>query len=243
MACRLGCSELKDRLRAASPAVLPSLLLCDFANLEREIQRLEEANVPALHLDVMDGHFVPNLSYGLPIVEAVRHTTDLPLDLHLMIAEPAKYIEQFRDAGANSMTIHVEAVADPRPLLDEIRALGAMSGLALNPPTPLSSILPSLPHCDIVLVMSVMPGFGGQQFERTALEKLRALSARGDHDALLEVDGGINTSTVGDCAKAGADLLVTGSAIFRSDDYREAVAQLRAQAVSAASSKSQVPSQ
>ncbi|MEX0610749.1 MAG: ribulose-phosphate 3-epimerase [Pirellulales bacterium] len=243
MACRLGCGELKDRLRAAAPAVLPSLLLCDFANLKREIQRLEEADVAALHLDVMDGHFVPNLSYGLPIVEAVRRSTDLPLDVHLMIEEPAKYIEQFRDAGANTMTVHVEAVEDPRPLLDEIRSLGALAGLAINPPTPLSAIEPSLPHCDIVLVMSVMPGFGGQPFDRSALEKLRALSARNDYDALLEVDGGINTLTVGDCAEAGAELLVAGSAIFRAGDYRAAVAELRARALSAAKGKAQVPIQ
>jgi ribulose-phosphate 3-epimerase len=227
MACRLGRKELKARLRAAGPAVLPSLLLCDFANLRAEIRRLEEAGVAALHLDVMDGHFVPNLSYGLPIVEAVRDATDLPLDVHLMIAEPARYIEQFREAGANAMTIHVEAVEEPGPLLEEIRSLGALAGLALNPPTPLSAIEPSLPLCDLVLVMSVMPGFGGQAFDAAALDKLRALSRRADCDVLLEVDGGINSSTAADCAEAGAELLVAGSAIFRSRDYRAAVAELR----------------
>jgi ribulose-phosphate 3-epimerase len=230
MACRLGRGELKARLRSASPAVLPSLLACDFANLRREIERVEEAGVTALHLDIMDGHFVPNLSFGLPVVEAVRRSTDLPLDVHLMIDEPARFVEPFRDAGADLLTIHVEVVDDPRPLLDEIRSLGALAGLSLNPPTPLSAIEPSLPHCDLVLVMSVMPGFGGQPLDATALEKLRALSARTDHDALLEVDGGINPTTVGDCAEAGADLLVAGTSVFQAGDHRAAVAELQLRA-------------
>jgi ribulose-phosphate 3-epimerase len=241
--CRLGRGELKARLRAASPAVLPSLLACDFANLRREIERVEDAGLPALHLDIMDGHFVPNLSFGLPVVEAVRRSTDLPLDVHLMIEEPAKFIERFRGAGANSLTIHVEAVEDPRPVLDEIRSLGALAGLALNPPTPLSAIEPSLPHCDLVLVMSVMPGFGGQPFDETALEKLLALSDRTDHEALLEVDGGINTMNVADCVEAGADLIVAGSAIFRAGDYRRAVADLQSRARAAAKGEARVPSQ
>jgi ribulose-phosphate 3-epimerase len=226
MACRLGRDELKARLRAASPAVLPSLLACDFANLQREIRKVEEAGIPALHLDVMDGQFVPNISIGVPIVEAVRRTTDLPLDVHLMIEEPAKYVERFRDAGANALTIHIEAVKDPRFLLDKIRSLGALAGLALNPPTPLSAIESSLPHCDLVLVMSVMPGFGGQSFDASALEKLRNLRERSDIEALREVDGGINAQTVGDCAEAGAELLVAGSAVFRAVDYRKAIAEL-----------------
>jgi ribulose-phosphate 3-epimerase len=241
--CRLGRGELKARLRAASPAVLPSLLACDFANLRREIERVEDAGLPALHLDIMDGHFVPNLSFGLPVVEAVRRSTDLPLDVHLMIEEPAKFIERFRGAGANSLTIHVEAVEDPRPVLEEIRSLGALAGLALNPPTPLSAIEPSLPHCDLVLVMSVMPGFGGQPFDETALEKLLALSDRTDHEALLEVDGGINTMNVADCVEAGADLIVAGSAIFRAGDYRRAVADLQSRARAAAKGEARVPSQ
>lgn len=234
MARRLTREEVKARLRAASPAVLPSLLLCDFANLEREVESVEAAGVAALHLDVMDGHFVPNISYGLPIVEAVRRVTQLPLDVHLMISRPEKYIGQFRDDGADSLTIHVEAAEDPRPVLDEIRSLGALAGLALNPSTPLSAIEPCLPHCDLVLVMSVMPGFGGQAFDETALEKLRALRTRTDVHALLQVDGGINAKTVGRCAEAGADLLVAGSAIFRAPDYHAAVAELHALARAAA---------
>lgn len=237
MACRLGSDQLKTLLRAAQPAILPSLLACDFAHLEREIRDVEAAGVPALHLDVMDGHFVPNLSIGVPIVEAVRRTTKLPLDVHLMISEPARYIESFRNAGADLMTIHVEAVSDPRPVLDRIRELGALAGLALNPPTPLAAIERSLPHCDMVLVMSVMPGFGGQKFEEEALAKLRILSERADCDALLEVDGGVGQETIGPCADAGAELFVAGTAIFKQADYRGTVRRLREDALAIAEAR------
>src|SRR6476646_7753639 len=200
MAIRFRRDELKARLRAAAPAVLPSLLASDFANLEREVKAVEAAGVTALHLDVMDGHFVPNISFGIPIVQAVRRITDLPLDVHLMISNPADFIEAFSKAGADSLTIHIEAAKDPRPILDKIRSLGALAGLALNPPTPLSAIETSLPHCDLVLVMSVMPGFGGQEFDDVAIEKLHELSVRNDCDALLEVDGGVNAETARACA-------------------------------------------
>jgi ribulose-phosphate 3-epimerase len=228
MGTRLDREEVIARLRAASPAVNPSILNCDFSHLEREIRTVERAGVPALHLDVMDGHFVPNLTFGMPIIEAARRVSDLPLDVHLMIERPDRYVERFREAGADSMTIHIEAVADPRPLLDRIRQLGAVAGLALNPPTPLEKIEACLPHCDLVLVMSVMPGFGGQEFDDVALDKIRKLRARSDLDVLVEVDGGVNPETVGACAEAGADLLVTGAAIFRSGDHAAAIRQLAA---------------
>lgn len=227
----LGREELVARLSAAGPAVLPSLLACDFSDLRGEVERVSSAGAKALHLDVMDGHFVPNLSFGIPIVEAVRQVTELPLDVHLMIDQPDRYVKQFRAAGADLITIHVEAVADPRPLLDQIRALGALAGLAINPPTPLSALEGSLQHCDLVLVMSVMPGFGGQAFDEVALTKLRALRGRDDFEALLEVDGGINPKTIGECASAGADLLVAGTAIFHANDYTAAMQQLLALAI------------
>jgi ribulose-phosphate 3-epimerase len=228
MVCRSGRGELITRLRSASPAVLPSILMCDFAHLADEIARLEDAGVVALHLDVMDGHFVPNLSFGIPVIETIRKTTELPLDVHLMIERPGDWVERYRAAGADAITVHIEAVPDPRPILDQIRTLGALAGLSLNPPTPLSAIETSLPHCDLVLVMSVMPGFGGQEFDPVALEKLRALSARADCDTLLEVDGGINSKTIGACAEAGAELLVAGAAVTRSNDYGETLADLHA---------------
>ena len=218
--------EFVAKLGARANVVLPSLLLCDFGHLADEIARLEEAGVQGLHLDVMDGHFVPNFTYGMTIVGAVRRATDLPLDVHLMIDDPGRYLEQFRAAGSDQITIHVEAVADPRPLLEEIRALGAAAGLALNPPTPLSAIESALPYCNSVLVMSVMPGFGGQEFSRIALKKLATLRERVDWQGLLEVDGGVNQETIAACATAGADLFVIGSAIFGADDYSTRVREL-----------------
>jgi ribulose-phosphate 3-epimerase len=226
MATCLDRKEVIARLRAVSPAVNPSILFCDFSQLAQEIRQVEEAGVHVLHIDVMDGHFVPNLTFGMPIVEAARRVTDLPLDVHLMIERPDRYVEQFREAGANTMTIHAEAVEDPRPLLDRIRKLGAVAGLAVNPPTPLAKIEACLPHCDLVLAMSVMPGFGGQEFDPVALGKIRDLRARRNLDVLIEVDGGVNPETVGACAEAGADLLVCGAAIFHTDDYAAAIHEL-----------------
>jgi ribulose-phosphate 3-epimerase len=206
-----------DDLRTAPPVVVPSMLLCDFGNLEREVRQLEAAGARALHMDVMDGNFVDNLTYGPPIIEAVRQLTDLPLDTHLMISNPLDYIDMFADAGASTMTIHVEAVDDPRPVLEKIRSRDVVAGLAINPQTPLEAIAPSLPSCDLVLCMSVEPGFGAQQFNPVALEKLRALKQQFGDSLLLEVDGGINEHTIAECARAGAQMLVTGAAIFRSD--------------------------
>lgn len=213
-------------LRQAPPAVLPSLLLCNFGNLEQEVRQLEEAGVRALHLDVMDGRFVPNLTYGMPIVEAFRRLTDLPLDVHLMIEQPQQYIRQFYDAGADIITIHAEAVDSPSEVLSQIRDLDCGAGLAINPDTSVESIESSLPLCDLVLVMSVHAGFGGQSFQPIALEKLRRLKQLVPEETLLEVDGGVNGKTIRDCQAAGAQLLVVGSAIFREADYREAVRNL-----------------
>jgi ribulose-phosphate 3-epimerase len=174
------------------------------------------------------------LSIGIPIVEAARRATELPLDVHLMIDNPEEYVEPFRAAGADGLTIHVEVVRDPRPILERIRSLGAWAGLALNPPTPLSAIEQSLPYCDLVLVMSVMPGFGGQEFDETVLPKFRELSARDDVSAVLEVDGGICPKTIGPCAAAGAELFVAGTAVFQSDDYSAAMRQMQTLAVQGA---------
>lgn len=216
-----------DQVRDAAPAILPSLLLCDFGNLQREMEQLEDANVPALHLDVMDGNFVPNLTYGMPLVEAINRLTNLPLDVHLMIANPQDYLEAFVKAGADIVTIHAEAVADPGPVLDQIHRLGASTGLAINPDTPVSDIEPYLDRCDLVLIMSVNAGFGGQEFNPIALDKLRKIRDLAGPAVCLEVDGGVNASTIADCAEAGAELFVVGSAIFRQPEYGPAVSRLR----------------
>ncbi len=208
------------------PVILPSLLLCDFGNLEREVARLEEAGVKALHLDVMDGRFVPNLTYGMPIVSAVRQLTDMPLDVHLMIEEPQQYVQQFFDAGADIITFHVEAVEDPQPVIDQIHELGAAAGVALNPGTPVSAVEPVLNDCDLVLVMSVEPGFGGQSFQTIALDKLRQLRTQTAPSTLLEVDGGVNAGTIAEATRAGAQMMVVGSAIFGQESYSSAVTQL-----------------
>jgi ribulose-phosphate 3-epimerase len=216
----------KERIRQASPVILPSLLLCDFGNLEREVARLKAANIQALHLDVMDGVFVPNLTYGMPIVAAVRRLTDLPLDVHLMIHRPGDYVDQFIDAGADLVTFHIEGVAEPRPLLERIRGRGVAGGVALNPETPLSDLDGCLDLCDLVLVMSVPAGFGAQSFDSSALERLSLLRRRVDQHVMLEVDGGVNATTIAGCRKAGADLFVVGSAIFGQEDYSHVVQQL-----------------
>jgi len=215
-----------SRLRAEGPQILPSMLLCDFGNLASEVRRLEEAGARALHLDVMDGHFVPNLTYGLLLVETFRRLTDLPLDVHLMISNPADMAEKYVDAGADSVTIHVEAINDPLPVLRRIRERGIAAGLAVNPGTPLADAEPCLAACDLLLVMSVVPGFGGQTFQAVALEKLRELRARCGDDVALAVDGGVNQETIGACAQAGADFFVVGSAIFRSGDYARSIRSL-----------------
>ncbi len=222
----MSAAQLLIDLLAAAPLVGPSLLASDFANLQAEIRRVEEAGARILHLDVMDGHFVPNLSFGLPIVEAVRRVTELPLDVHLMISEPGRYVDQFCDAGADLITFHVEAVPQPRPLLEQIRSGGAAAGITLNPATPVSAVEDCLEWCDLVLVMSVMPGFGGQQFAPAAVDKLRRLRALAGPKVLLSVDGGINSDTIGACAGAGADLFVVGSALFSQDDYGRFMTEL-----------------
>ncbi|TWU30072.1 ribulose-phosphate 3-epimerase [Bythopirellula polymerisocia] len=215
------------QLRATRPVILPSMLLCDFGNLEREIRAVENAGARALHLDIMDGHFVPNITYGFTIVEAVRRVTELPLDVHLMISNPGQYIQQFVASGASLISIHIEAVEDPRPVLDEIRSLGAAAGLVLNPPTPISAIAPFLDACDYVLAMTVMPGYGGQEFDESVLSKVRDLRAMLPPEVLVEVDGGVGPGTIATCAAAGAEMFVAGSAIFRTSDYAASLKELQ----------------
>jgi ribulose-phosphate 3-epimerase len=199
----------------------PSLLAADFAHLEDEIRRCEEAGAAILHLDIMDGHFVPNLSFGIPVVEAVRRSTSLPLDVHLMLSEPRRYLKAFRDAGADYISVHIEVAPDPRALFDEIRQLGALPGLVSNPPTAVEAVLPFVNECSLVLTMGVMPGFGGQHFDPSVLDKIRAIRNVANADILLSVDGGVNEKTISDCAAAGANLFVTGTALFGHPLFKE----------------------
>tara|TARA_R110002111_G_scaffold170044_1_gene235841 strand:+ start:93 stop:800 length:708 start_codon:yes stop_codon:yes gene_type:complete len=216
-----------EAIRAASPAVLPSLLLCDFGDLKGEVARLADAGTRVLHLDVMDGHFVPNMTYAMPIVEGLRRHTDMPLDVHLMISDPMAYAKPMVEAGADVLTFHVEAVQDAAETAQQIAELGVAVGVALNPETPLATISSCLPHVDMVLVMSVEAGFGGQKFNQVALEKLQTLRSQYP-DLLLEIDGGIDATTIGPARAAGCDLFVVGSAIFKKKDYKSAISDLNA---------------
>ncbi|OUT56467.1 MAG: ribulose-phosphate 3-epimerase [Rhodopirellula sp. TMED11] len=217
-----------ELIRRAAPGVLPSLLMCDFGDLKSELDRLQQAGTKCLHLDVMDGQFVPNLTYGMPIVEGIRKHSDLPMDVHLMIKDPLAYAKPMIDAGADSLTFHVEAVEDAAQAAREIKSLGACVGVALNPSTPLEALDGCLDEVDMVLVMSVDAGFGGQAFNPIALERLQTLK-QSHPDLLLEIDGGINRDTIGQARAAGCDLFVVGSAIFKHQDYSAAIADLNAQ--------------
>lgn len=214
-----------EKIRHSSPAILPSLLMCDFGDLKSEVARLEAAGTQVLHLDVMDGHFVPNLTYGMPIVEGLRRHTQLPLDVHLMISDPLKYAKAFVDAGADLLTFHVEAVSDPMMVAKAIADLGVGVGVAINPSTPMQRLDGCLEHVDLALVMSVEAGFGGQAFNPIALDRLKELRQRYP-EMLLEIDGGINGETIASARAAGCDLFVVGSAIFRHDDYGAAISTL-----------------
>lgn len=216
-----------DAIRGCRPAIAPSMLKCDFANLQREIALLEEGGAPLLHFDVMDGHFVPNLSYGPMVIRSLRSLTKLPFDAHLMISDPAPYLDEYLDAGCDCVTIHAECDGDVGALLGRIRSGGAAAGVAINPKTPVSSIEGVLSACDLVLVMSVEPGFGGQKFLPEVLEKLRDLRDRLGSERILSIDGGIGSSTIATAAQASADIFVAGSAVFDSPDYQTAITDLR----------------
>jgi ribulose-phosphate 3-epimerase len=214
-----------------SVAVAPSLLACDFSRLAEEIRRVEDAGVEFLHLDVMDGHFVPNLTFGPLLVGAIDRVATVTLDAHLMIENPSKYIGAFVEAGADIVTIHVEAEGvDVSRDLRAIREAGAKAGLAFNPDRTLDDAAPYLDAIDLLLVMSVFPGFGGQSFMESALPQVEAAAAIRERRGLgfaIEIDGGINPQTAARARDAGVDILVAGTAIFRQDDYATAVAAIR----------------
>jgi len=214
-------------LLRSTPLVNPSLLAADFACLERDIRSLEKAGAEILHLDIMDGCFVPNLSFGVPVVEAIRRTTQLPLDVHLMLQNPEPYLSVFRKAGADFLSIHIEVVPDPRLMFDTIRKLGAIPGLVSNPPTPVEMVLPFVNDCDLILTMGVMPGFGGQTFDPSTLEKIRRIREVADDNKLISVDGGVAETTIARIAAAGANLFVVGTALLGHPDISDQFQLLR----------------
>jgi ribulose-phosphate 3-epimerase len=221
---------LLDYFRERAPVIAPSMLQCDFGDLRREVSALEGADAQVLHLDVMDGHFVPNLTYGPVVIERLRALTDLPFDAHLMITDPGRSIDDYVAAGCQAITIHVEASDNLGSLLARIREQDCLAGVALNPDTPVARLEPFLGMADLVLVMSVPPGAGGQAFDERSLGKLAELRRKCAPQTLLSIDGGINPGTIGRAAAAGAELFVAGSAVFRATDYRSAISQLRTSA-------------
>jgi len=211
----------------------PSILSADFANLARDIEAVERGGADLIHVDVMDGHFVPNITIGPPVVNAIKRVAKVPLDVHLMIEDPDRYIDAFIDAGASMVSVHVEALPHLHRTIGAIKKRGAKAGAVLNPSTPVVSIENVAGDVDFVLVMSVNPGFGGQVFIPRSLHKLRAVRALLDaagNDAPIEVDGGIDLNTVASVVEAGADLLVAGQAIFAQGDAERAARELKAAA-------------
>ncbi len=210
--------------------IAPSILSADFARLGDEIARCAEGGADWIHIDVMDGCFVPNLTFGAKVIETVRKLTRLPLDVHLMVVQPEKYLESFVGAGANVLTIHQEVSPHLHRQLTRIRELGAAAGVAINPSTPVSAVRDVCREMDLLLVMSVNPGFGGQQFIPRSIERLREARAMLDAEgsgATLEVDGGIGRDTIAACWRAGADMFVAGNAVFGASDPRAEIGVLR----------------
>ncbi len=210
--------------------VAPSMLSADFANLEKEILRVEQAGADMLHIDVMDGHFVPNLTFGAPIVSAIRKITKLPFDVHLMVTNPQDLIEAFSQAGADIITVHAETAPHLHRIIQNIKAKGLKAGVALNPATSLSTVENILDEADMILIMSVNPGFGGQKFISSAIpkiQKLKQMINESRSSAAIQVDGGVNIETARLVIEAGAEILVAGSAVFGADDLTAAIRTLR----------------
>ncbi len=212
------------------PLIAPSLLASNFLKLAEECQMLNESEADWFHLDVMDGRFVPNISYGIPVIEQIRKTTTKICDVHLMIVEPEKFAEDFKNAGADILTVHIEACPHLHRNIQQIKSLGMQAGVAINPHTPVSFLQDVLSDIDVVLIMSVNPGFGGQSFIPHSIEKIKQLRKMVDEAGLktkIEVDGGISLSNAKQIVDAGADVLVAGNAVFKSADPKQTIHQLK----------------
>ena len=210
--------------------IAPSLLSCDFSKMGEEIIRMDEAGADWMHLDVMDGHFVPNLTFGAPVIKAVRKYTNRPFDVHLMISEPLRYIDDFANAGADIITFHIECDSDIDATIDKIRSRGIKPGLVIKPNTPAWTVFPYLEKIDLVLVMTVEPGFGGQSFMADMLPKVKEIRdecERKNIDILIEADGGIGKDTIAQAADAGIDVCVAGTAVSKAADAKKAIEHLK----------------
>lgn len=210
--------------------IAPSILSADFANLGRDIKSLEEGKADLVHIDVMDGIFVPNISFGVPVIKSIRNITKIPFDVHLMIEDPSRYIENFVDSGADIITFHYEAERHVDRVIDYIKSFGVKCGIALNPCTNVENLKYVINKLDMVLIMSVNPGFGGQKFIPYTIEKikeLRRISKDLNKDLLIEVDGGINTSNINQVVEAGANVIVAGSSVFNNGNIKENIKQLK----------------
>lgn len=211
-----------------SVIISPSLLSADFVNLERDINLVEKAGADWLHIDVMDGHFVPNITIGVPVVKAINKVTLLPLDVHLMIENPEKYVDAFRTAGADIITFHYEAAPDKvLQIVDKIKSSGAKAGLSIKPKTPAKEIFDFIPDLDLVLIMTVEPGFGGQEFMHECAQKIVEIKQNAPEKLIIQVDGGINNVTGHVCSALGANSLVAGNYIYGHKDMKQAIQALR----------------